>query len=114
MRFAVIWGYASDPRPVADLVHVQGIDNYAKGAGVLSDIDDLERSLLPGQYTMTVPGMYDSEGKPKEIEAFLPYMQSHPRNLMMCVFLYDVAQQGYGFNGTAGRVLAVANAVKSL
>lgn len=114
VKYAAIYGDENDPKFAIDLMDYIGMDNYGEGAGILSAYVDLESQLLPHQSSMLVPGMYALEGKPMVIEQFLPHMTSNPKCMMMCVFLYDQLQQGYGFNGTGPRVMAVANQIKSM
>lgn len=115
VRLAVIYGDENDRRLAMDLMGLIGFDHYDMGARILDGVySELEGKLSAGQSLMAVPGMYTLDHKPMEIEAFLAYMQAHPRVQMMMVFLYDIAQGGYGFNGTAGRVLAVSQAIKRM
>lgn len=109
--YVEIAGDANDPMLAKDLMTGLAIDDYGRGAGVLGSYDGIERGMSPEQFTAIVAGMYSLENKPMEIEAFVRYMDTHPRCRMLIVFLYDSAQRGYAFNGTAGRVLAAAQAV---
>ena len=114
VKYAVIYGDEHDPKLAMDLMDYIGMDNYGEGAGILPAFVDLEATLAPGQSSMLVPGMYTAENKPMVIEQFLPHMENNDKCRMMCVFLYDQLQGGYGFNGTGPRVMAVANAIKGM